>query len=58
MFVNVSVQTLTENRMTKIEFNTMIVRQASSLRSYALHLTNDTDDANDLVQDTILKAIT
>jgi len=44
--------------MTKIEFNTMVLRQAGSLRSYALHFTHDADDANDLVQDTMLKAIT
>jgi RNA polymerase sigma factor (sigma-70 family) len=44
--------------MTKIEFNTMVLRQAPSLRSYALHFTHDGDDANDLVQDTMLKAIT
>jgi RNA polymerase sigma factor (sigma-70 family) len=46
------------NKMTKIEFNTLVLRQASSLRSYALHFTHDADDANDLVQDTMLKAIT
>src|SRR3954463_1482971 len=44
--------------MTKIEFNTLVLRQATSLRSYALHFTHDADDANDLVQDTMLKAIT
>jgi RNA polymerase sigma factor (sigma-70 family) len=44
--------------MTKIEFNTMVTRQASSLKMYALHFTHDADDANDLVQDTLLKAIT
>lgn len=44
--------------MTKIEFNTMVMRQASSLKMYALHFTHDADDANDLVQDTMLKAIT
>ncbi len=44
--------------MTKIEFNTLVMRQASSLKIYALHFTHDSDDANDLVQDTILKAIT
>ena len=43
--------------MTKIEFNTMVMRQASSLKMYALHFTHDADDANDLVQDTLLKAI-
>lgn len=44
--------------MTKIEFNTLVMRQASSLKMYALHFTHDADDANDLVQDTLLKAIT
>ena len=44
--------------MTKIEFNTMVMQQASSLKMYALHFTHDADDANDLVQDTLLKAIT
>lgn len=44
--------------MTTIEFNTQVLRQATSLRSYALHFTRDADDANDLVQDTMLKAIT
>jgi RNA polymerase sigma-70 factor (ECF subfamily) len=44
--------------MTKIEFNTMVTRQSSSLKMYALHFTHDADDANDLVQDTLLKAIT
>jgi len=41
-----------------MEFNSMVTRQTSSLKMYALHFTHDTDDANDLVQDTILKAIT
>ncbi|MFM6977084.1 MAG: RNA polymerase sigma factor [Sphingobacteriaceae bacterium] len=44
--------------MTKIEFNTLVMRQAGSLRMYALHFTHDSEDANDLVQDTLLKAIT
>ena len=44
--------------MTKIEFNTLVIRHSTSLRSYALRFTHDADDANDLVQDTILKAIT
>jgi RNA polymerase sigma factor (sigma-70 family) len=46
------------NKMTKIEFNTLVMRQAPSLKMYALHFTHDSDDANDLVQDTLLKAIT
>jgi RNA polymerase sigma factor (sigma-70 family) len=44
--------------MTKIEFNTLVMRQAGSLKMYALHFTHDSEDANDLVQDTLLKAIT
>ncbi len=44
--------------MTKIEFNTQVLRQTHSLKMYALNFTRDTEDANDLVQDTVLKAIT
>ncbi|SMO35593.1 RNA polymerase sigma factor [Solitalea koreensis] len=44
--------------MTSIEFSILVVRQAPSLKMYALHFTKDSDDANDLVQDTLLKAIT
>lgn len=44
--------------MTKAEFNAQVLKQAGSLRTYALHFTHDRDDADDLVQDTLLKAIT
>lgn len=44
--------------MTKLEFNTMVTKQSDSLKLYALHFTHDDEDANDLVQDTVLKAIT
>ena len=44
--------------MTKIEFNTQVLRQTTSLKMYALNFTRDSEDANDLVQDTVLKAIT
>ncbi|HYH56276.1 MAG TPA: sigma-70 family RNA polymerase sigma factor [Anseongella sp.] len=44
--------------MTKTEFNTMVLHQTGSLKMYALNFTRDTEDANDLVQDTLLKAIT
>ena len=44
--------------MNKIEFNTLVIRQADSLRMYARNFTRDQDDANDLVQDTLLKAVT
>ncbi|HET8828606.1 MAG TPA: RNA polymerase sigma factor [Pelobium sp.] len=44
--------------MTQIEFSTLVTRQSSSLKTYALRFTRDMDDANDLVQETLLKAIT
>lgn len=43
--------------MTAIEFNTRIIKEKSSLRNFALSLTRNADDANDLMQDTYLKAI-
>lgn len=46
------------NTMTAIEFNTMIVMQSSSLKGYALRFTRDSEDADDLVQETLLKALT
>lgn len=44
--------------MTKFEFKSMVSNHAESLKMYALHFTHDEEDANDLVQDTVLKAIT
>lgn len=44
--------------MTKFEFNTLVVQHTDSLKGYALHFTRDDEDANDLVQDTVLKAVT
>ncbi|MGK6349675.1 RNA polymerase sigma factor [Parapedobacter sp. DT-150] len=44
--------------MTRFEFNTLVVQHTESLRGYALHFTRDDEDANDLVQDTMLKAVT
>lgn len=44
--------------MNRIEFNTMVIRQSESLKAYARNFTRDQDDANDLVQDTLLKAVT
>ena len=44
--------------MKTIDFTSMLTSHRSSLKMYALHFTRDTDDANDLVQDTMLKAIT
>lgn len=44
--------------MNRIEFNTLVIRQSESLKAYARNFTRDQDDANDLVQDTLLKAVT
>jgi|SRR5690606_5243304 len=43
--------------MTKPEFNTLVVQHTESLRVHALQFTKDAEDANDLVQDTVLKAV-
>lgn len=43
--------------MTKLEFNTLVTQEADSLRLYAMQFTKDRDDADDLVQDTIVKAV-
>lgn len=44
--------------MTKNEFNLQLNSHAGSLQSFALNFTKDVEDANDLVQDTMLKAVT
>ncbi|WP_343558513.1 sigma-70 family RNA polymerase sigma factor [Sphingobacterium sp.] len=44
--------------MTKNEFDSMVIEQSDSLKLYARNFTSDYEDANDLVQDTILKAVT
>lgn len=45
-------------KMIKSEFNTLVTRENESLKMYALRFTHNSEDANDLVQDTMLKAIT
>lgn len=44
--------------MKKPEFNSLVTKETESLRMYALRFTRSNEDANDLVQDTVLKAIT
>jgi len=44
--------------MNKLQFNTLVIQQSESLKAYARNFTRDQDDANDLVQDTLLKAVT
>ncbi|RLJ72600.1 RNA polymerase sigma factor [Pedobacter alluvionis] len=42
--------------MKQYEFTNNIKLHAGALRSHALKFTNDIDDANDLLQDTLVKA--
>lgn len=42
--------------MTALEFNFAICSTSKILKPYALKLTKDRDDANDLLQDTLVKA--
>ena len=42
--------------MTTIEFNFSLTQAAKSLKPFALRLTKDLDEANDLIQDTLMKA--
>jgi len=42
--------------MTQYEFSQNISLYSGALRSHALKFTNDLDDANDLLQDTLVKA--
>ncbi len=42
--------------MTSFEFNHAIFKTSKSLKPYAVKLTKDTEDANDLLQDTLVKA--
>ncbi|MFN4146996.1 MAG: RNA polymerase sigma factor [Runella sp.] len=44
--------------MTAIEFSYNIAKVSKSLKPFAMRLTKDSDDANDLLQDTLLKAFT
>ncbi|MDX1908581.1 MAG: RNA polymerase sigma factor [Bacteroidia bacterium] len=43
--------------MTALEFNSAVVSMYKSLRPIAFKLTRDSDEANDLIQETLLKAI-
>lgn len=43
--------------MDELQFSTMIKDHSPSLRSHALRYTKNDDDADDLVQDTMIKAI-
>ncbi|MDW3651470.1 MAG: RNA polymerase sigma factor [Bacteroidia bacterium] len=43
--------------MTSIEFNTAVVNLHPSLKPIAFKLTRDLEEANDLIQDTLVKAL-
>lgn len=43
--------------MTAVEFNTAVVNMHQSLKPIAFKLTRDNEEANDLLQETLLKAI-
>jgi RNA polymerase sigma-70 factor (ECF subfamily) len=43
--------------MTALEFNTAVTRLHKSMRPIAMKLTRDPEEANDLLQETMLKAI-
>ncbi len=43
--------------MTAIEFNTQLIGLHNSLKYFATTLTNNQEEANDLIQDTYLKAL-
>ncbi len=49
---------LNKRTMTTIEFNTRISQIKDSLENYSLSLTKNKQDAEDLLQDTYLKALT
>jgi RNA polymerase sigma-70 factor (ECF subfamily) len=42
--------------MTAVEFGFHIAQSSKSLRPFAVRLTRDTEDANDLLQETLMKA--
>lgn len=44
--------------MTTLEFNSRLVQERNALKNFALSLTNNVDDALDLLHDTYVKAIT
>ena len=44
--------------MTQLQFHTALIGQQERLLFYAMRLTSDTDNAQDLLQETFLKALT
>lgn len=43
--------------MGTLEFNSLVVNLSKNLKPYAINLTKDTDDAKDLIQETVHRAL-
>lgn len=52
-----STKILNNSNMTAIEFNYRLTELRKNLEYFAYSLTSDTEDANDLIQDTYVKAL-
>jgi RNA polymerase sigma-70 factor (ECF subfamily) len=52
------IQQINQQAMNALEFTSHIGKVSKSLRPFALRLTKDSEDANDLLQDTLVKAFT
>jgi len=57
MVYSAKVESINKEIMTAIEFNHLIVNNQGLLRGYANHLTKTREDAEDLLQDTMVKAL-
>ncbi len=55
--LNKITEQLKTNHMTAIEFNQQLVNQRTPLKNFAYSLTSNTEEAQDLVQETFLKAL-
>ncbi|MCX7876741.1 MAG: sigma-70 family RNA polymerase sigma factor [Melioribacteraceae bacterium] len=51
-----AVEMINFNQEMYNEFDSIIISHSAALKSFALKMTNDEEDAEDLVQDTLLKA--
>lgn len=54
---NLCQRTLNKKAMSSIEFNSLLIVNRDFLRGFALGFTRDSQDAEDLIQDTMVKAL-
>jgi len=54
---NLCLVTLNKQTMSSIEFNSLLVANRSFLNGFAFGFTRDSQDAEDLIQDTMVKAL-